>query len=233
MRFLSSLFVCLLLAGSLCAQIQLRPLPGDAQLRIPRAEAVPPRAEAVAPRAQPVAPSVSYVAQPQTGTSDRGLARLRAGDSFEMRLSGMEAPYGDEFMRQYVVDGDGTVNLPYIKSVAAAGLTPGQLERSIQQRLVTARIFTNPTVNITLQTTARVVSVTGGVRQPQRLPWTADLTLRAAVDLAGGLGEFSNGKGVRHIRDGQILNTYNFRDLQRNPASDPRVSPGDEVYVPQ
>ncbi len=226
MRFLSFLFTALALVGSLCAQVQMRPLPGEAQIPVARAQPV-------VPRAQPVAPAVQYVTQPQTGVSEAGLARLRPGDSFEMRLSGMEAPYGDEFMRQYVVDGDGTVNLPYIKSVAAAGLTPGQLERSIQQRLVAAKIFTNPTVNITLQTTARVVAITGGVRQPQRLPWTADLTLRAAVDLAGGIGEFSNGKGVRHIRDGRVINTYNLKELQRNPSADPKVSPGDEVYVPQ
>lgn len=227
MRFFTAVLASLVFVTSLCAQVQLRPLPGEPQIAIPRAEPVAPRAEPVAPPQR-----VEYIAQPQMGASDKGLARLRAGDTFEMRLSGMESPYGDEFMRQYVVDGDGTVNLPYIKSVPAAGLTPGQLERSIQQRLVSAKIFTNPTVNITMQTTARVVSVTGQVRQPQRLPWTSDLTLRAAVDLAGGVGEFSNGKGIRHMRDGKVLATYNLRDLQRNPSADPKVAPGDEVYVP-
>lgn len=229
MRILSIFLLSIALAGSLAAQVKMRPLPGENPVPVARAEAVPPRAQPVAP----AAPSVQYVPQPQTGGGEGGLARLRPGDSFEMRLSGMDALYGEEFSRQYVVDGDGTINLPYIKSVTAAGLTPGQLERSIQQRLVSAKIFTNPTVNITLQTTARVVAVTGGVRQPQRLAWTADLTLRAAVDLAGGIGEFSNGKGVRHIRDGKVIGTYNLKDLQKNPSADPKVSPGDEIYVPQ
>jgi polysaccharide export outer membrane protein len=232
MRLLAVLFVFSVLASSLLAQVKMRPLPGEEPVApAMRGDFVAPRAQPVVPRAQPVAPSVRYVPQPQTGYSDQSLAKLRVGDSFEMRLSGMEAPYGDEFMRQYVVDADGTVNLPYIKSVAASGLTPGQLERSIQQRLVEAKIFTNPTVNITLQTTARVVSVTGQVRAPQRISWTPDLTIMAAVDLAQGTGDFA-GKKVQLLRNGQVVGVYEIKLLRRNPAADPKVLPGDRVDVP-
>jgi polysaccharide biosynthesis/export protein len=227
MRFAALLCTLALLGSTLTAQVRMRPLPGDDTPQIPRAELAPPRAQPV-PRAEP---AVRYVPQPQTGSSDASLAKLRVGDSFEMRLSGMEAPYGDEFMRQYVVDADGTVNLPYIKSVSASGLTPGQLERSIQQRLVSEKIFTNPTVNITLQTTARVVSVTGQVRNPQRITWSSDLTLLSAVDLAGGTGDFA-GKKVRLMRNGQVINLYDFKILRRDPASDPKLLPGDRVDVP-
>jgi polysaccharide export outer membrane protein len=150
-----------------------------------------------------------------------------------MRLSGMEAIYAEEFMRQYMVDPDGTVNFPYIREVRAAGYTPGQLERIVQQRLVSAKIFTQPTVNITMQMTSRIVAVTGGVRQPQRLQWTSDLTLRTAVDLAGGLGDFGSSKGVKHIRGGSIIGVYDLKKLQKNPSLDPKVLPGDQVDVPQ
>ena len=150
-----------------------------------------------------------------------------------MRLSGMESPYGDEFARPYLVDSDGTVNFPYIKEVRADGYTPGQLERIVQQKLIAAKIFTNPTVNITMQTTARVVAVTGGVRSPQRLPWTANLTLRTAVNLCGGIGDFGNGKGVRHIRDGKLNGVYDLKKLQKDLTLDPKLLPGDQVDVPE
>ncbi len=225
MRFLAALCSFAVLCSTLPAQVRMRPLPGeDGAAPIPRAQPVPPRAV-------PVSPSVRYVPQPQTGASDSSLAKLRVGDSFEMRLSGMESPYGDEFTRQYVVDADGTVNMPYIKSVSAAGLTPGQLERSIQQRLVSDKIFTNPTVNITLQTTARVVSVTGQVRNPQRITWSSDLTLLQAVDLAGGPGDFG-GKKVQLLRNGQVINVYEIKRLRRDPAADPKLLPGDRVDLP-
>jgi polysaccharide export outer membrane protein len=232
MRILGVLSVLSVLTVFADAQVRMRPLPGDEPAPPAlRGDFAPPRAQPVPPRAQPVASTVRYAPQPQTGYSDQSLAKLRVGDTFEMRLSGMEAPYGDEFMRQYVVDSDGTVNLPYIKLVAASGLTPGQLERSIQQRLVEAKIFTNPTVNITLQQTTRVISVTGQVRTPQRISWSPDLTLMAAVDLAGGPGDFAKGK-VQLLRNGQLISVYEIKVLRRNPATDPKVSPGDRVDVP-
>ena len=217
-------------ASSVAAQVQLRSTPVGPRsepLPPPRAEAIAPRAVAVLPRAMPAIPV------PRSGGSEQTTATLRAGDTFEVRLSGMDAPYGDDFMRQYLVDPDGSVNFPYIDAVRAAGYTPGQLEKVIQQKLVVAKIFTHPTVNITTQSTARVVAVTGGVRAPQRLPWTADLTLRTSVDLAGGMGDFASPKGVRLIRAGKVIGVYDLRKLQKDPALDPKVLPGDQVDVPQ
>lgn len=235
MRFLSFLFSFVVgISSPVWAQTPLlrsaptlRPVPGA------RAEAAPPRAEPVAPRAVAAAPAPYYAPPPSSGGSAQGTATLRAGDSFEMRLSGMEAPYGDEFARPYLVDSDGTVNFPYIKEVRADGYTPGQLERIVQQKLISARIFTNPTVNITMQTTARVVAVTGGVRSPQRLPWTPNLTLRTAVNLCGGIGDFGNGKGVRHIREGKLNGVYDLKKLAKDLSLDPKLLPGDQVDVPE
>lgn len=233
MRFLLLLFTFVVgTAAPVWAQSPvLRSAPTLRPVPVARAEAAPPRAEAVAPRAAAAAPY--YPPPPSIGGAGQGTATLRAGDSFEMRLSGMEAPYGDEFARPYLVDSDGTVNFPYIKEVRADGYTPGQLERIVQQKLIAARIFSNPTVNITMQTTARVVAVTGGVRSPQRLPWTPNLTLRTAVNLCGGIGDFGNGKGVRHIRDGKLNGVYDLKKLQKDLSLDPKLLPGDQVDVPE
>lgn len=229
-----SLFLALLVGLAMPVWAQTPVLRSSQNLRpvppVARAEVAPPRAEAVARRA---APELPYIQPPPSNGGDLGTATLRAGDTFEMRLSGMEAPYGEEFSRQYLVDANGTVNFPYIKDVRADGYTPGALERIVQQKLVAAKIFTNPTVNITMQTTARVVAVTGGVRSPQRLPWTPNLTLRTAVNLCGGVGDFGNGKGVRHIRDGRLLNTYDLKKLQKDLSLDPKLLPGDQVDVPE
>jgi polysaccharide export outer membrane protein len=221
-------------AAPLGAQVQLRSNPtlrNDAAP--PRAQAVAPRAQIIPPRAAAVPPAQPAVPPPQSGGADQTVATLRVGDSFEVRLSGMEAPYGDEFSRQYLVDSDGTVNFPYINAVRAAGYTPGQLERVIQQKLVTARIFTTPTVNITMQTTARVVAVTGGVRAPQRLPWTSDLTVASAVDLCGGVDDFGSEKGVKLIRNGTQIGVFDLRKLRKDPSLDVKVLPGDQITVPK
>lgn len=163
----------------------------------------------------------------------QAVATLRVGDVFDMRLSGMPAEYAAEYALQYTVGQDGSVNVPAIGETKVAGLTATQLERTIQNRLMGEKIFKNPTVIINIMSVARYVSVSGGVRSPQRLQWTPDLTLASAIGNCGGIAEFGNGKGIRVIRGGQIGGVFNLKDIQKDPAKDPKLLPGDQVFVPE
>jgi polysaccharide export outer membrane protein len=163
----------------------------------------------------------------------QAVATLRTGDIFDMRLSGMPPEYAAEYSLQYTVGQDGTVNVPAIGEIKAAGLTATQLERTVQNRLMGEKIFKNPTVIINIATSVRYVSVSGGVRSPQRLQWTADLTLASAIGNCGGVAEFGNGKGIRVIRGGQIGGIFNLKDIQKDPTKDPKLLPGDQVFVPE
>jgi protein involved in polysaccharide export with SLBB domain len=156
---------------------------------------------------------------------------IRIGDVFEMRLSGMPQDLAAEFAIQYTVGQDGTANIPLIGEMKVSGLSANQAEREIQTKLVSEKIFTHPTVVITIGGAARFVSVGGGVRAPQRLQWSQDLTLHTAIENVGGLDDFGNKKGVRLIRDGKIIQTYNLKDLEKDPSKDPKLMPGDQVYV--
>ena len=159
------------------------------------------------------------------------VATLRTGDALEMRLSGMPQEYATEFSLQYTVGQDGTINVPLIGEIKAAGLTSTQLERSIQTRLVAGKIFTQPTVIINIGQVARFVSISGGVRAPQRLPWTTDLTLGVAIGNVGGISEFGSEKGIKIIRGSKIVGAYNLKDIRNDPAKDPQLLPGDQVIV--
>lgn len=160
-------------------------------------------------------------------------ATLRTGDVFDMRLSGMPAEFAQEFALQYTVGQGGTVNVPLVGEIQASGLTATQLERTIQNRLMAEKVFTQPTVIINVAAVQRIVSVNGGVRQPQRLQWSPDMTLVSAIGNCGGLDEFSNGKGIRIIREGRVAGMFNWKDLERDPSIDPKLLPGDLVTVPR
>ncbi len=159
------------------------------------------------------------------------VATLRPADVFDMRLSGMPQEYAADFTLQYTVSQDGTVNMPLIGEIKAAGLTAAQLERVVQTKLVSDKIFTHPTVLVSIAQGARFVSVSGGIRAPQRLSWSADLTLGSAIGNCGGLGDFGNPKGIRIIREGKVAGTFDLRDVQKDPAKDPKLLPGDQVLV--
>jgi protein involved in polysaccharide export with SLBB domain len=156
---------------------------------------------------------------------------VRIGDVVEMRLSGVPQELAAEYAVQYTVGPEGTVNVPLVGELKVSGLTATQVERAIQTKLVAEKIFTHPTAIISIA--ARFVSVGGGVKVPQRLQWSSDLTLQTSIESVGGLDEFASPKGVRLIRDGKILQKYDLRVLRKDPSQDPKLLPGDQVYVPK
>ena len=198
----------------------LRLLPVLLVLAVPALQAAPPSTPA---------PAVA-VAVPVTGSN----SALRPGDSFEMRLTGVDPTVLTEIANiQYSVGPDGTVNIPLIGKMKAGGLSSTQLQDTIQNRYIADKIFTRPIVIINVQqvATQRTVSVSGGVRQPGRQPWSEDMTLGSAIGNAGGLGDFGVKKGIRVIRDSKIFGTYNFTEITNDPAKDPKLIPGDQVIV--
>lgn len=163
----------------------------------------------------------------------QSIATMRPGDTFEMRLGGVPVELAQEFNAPtYSVSQEGTVNVPLVGEMRVAGLTPTQVEKLIQSKLVAEKLFTHPSVNITPSVNSRVVTVGGAVRAPQRLAWSPDLTLRSAVDLAGGLSEWGTLKGLRIVRNGQQT-LYDGRKFDKDPSLDPKLLPGDQVIVPQ
>lgn len=197
----------------------------QAQRLTPTARAIP-----VAPQpagAQPAPRAVAVTRDVPSGS----IALIRPGDIFEMNLSGMPAEFANDFKLQYTVGAEGTVNVPLIGEVRAAGLTATQIERSVEAKLVSEKIFTRPTVLISVAQATRYVSISGGVRQPQRLSWSSDLTLSSAIGNCAGLSDFGSPKNIRIIREGKIFGSFNLNELQKDPSLDPKLLPGDQVLV--
>ncbi len=159
-------------------------------------------------------------------------ATLRVGDPVEIKVGGVPNEEQVQVNNTYTVDTNGTVNLPYINRLKAAGLTPAELARSIEQTYRAHKIYTNPNITILMQPTARFVNVGGAVRTPTRVPFTEDITLLAAVNAAGGFNDFADQKRVRLMR-GNEVKVYDVRQSRRDPSLDVRLQPGDRVEVPQ
>jgi polysaccharide export outer membrane protein len=159
------------------------------------------------------------------------VAALRAGDVFEMRLGGVPQDSAAEFGVSYTIDQGGTINVPLIGEVKAAGLRPAELERLIQTKLVAGQFFTKPTVLINVTPANRFMFLSGGVQRPQRLGWSPDATLSSAIGECGGLSDLGKGTGIRVIREGKVTGVYNLKEIQKDPSKDPKLLPGDQVIV--
>lgn len=162
-------------------------------------------------------------------------ATLRPGDTVDIRLAGVNVPDETQmFSAQYTVDGQGMVNLPYINNIKAAGLHPSQLQIAIQNALIAGKIYTHPTITVSVAgngpNSARFVNVGGEVKAPQRIVYTADLTVMNAIIAAGGFTEYANQHKIRWTH-GDKVTMLDAAKLRKNPASDPKISPGDNVEV--
>lgn len=161
-----------------------------------------------------------------------GQATLRIGDFVELKISGVPSDDQTQVSSTYTVDGTGSISLPYINKVKAVGLTPAQLSASIESAYRTAKIYTNPTITVSMPPSLRFVNVGGAVRNPGRVPFTEDMTLLTVINAAGDFNDFADQRHVRLLR-GNNVKIYDVRKFRRDPSLDVAVQPGDKVEVPQ
>lgn len=159
-------------------------------------------------------------------------ALLRSGDTIELRIGGVPAEEVQQVSGPYAIDGDGFVNLPHIGKIRADQTTQSDLQRAIENAYRSQQIYTNPSITLTIPNTARFVNTGGEVKAPQRVPFTADLTILGAISASGGFTEFADQKKVRLLRDGKVT-IVNVRDVRKDPEKDVRLKPGDRIEVPQ
>jgi protein involved in polysaccharide export with SLBB domain len=170
---------------------------------------------------EPAAPRVAATAATST-------AALQNGDVIQLRLSGPPEEYTREFAIELSVD-DGTVTVPMIGRVKAAGLTPAQLSAAIEKQLIEQKIFSVANININTMQQQRFVIVGGAVRGPGRQIWSQTLSLTGAISSAGGPTEWAEDT-VRLTRNNQ-LSKHSRKAIKANPELDPKLLPNDMIEV--
>ena len=151
---------------------------------------------------------------------------LGADDVIEVQVYGQNAQ-----PIRLRVRSDGTIALPLIGTVAAAGQTPGQLAQVIERQYEAGGFFPNAIVNVEVVAyLSRSVTVLGAVRTPGIVPLARPATLTNIVAQAGGqVG--SSPIAILRRRDGTEQQVV-IAEVA-GTAADPIVAPGDVVIVPQ
>jgi protein involved in polysaccharide export with SLBB domain len=154
----------------------------------------------------PVLPS-----QPDVSTYHLG-----PGDRIGIRVLG-----ADELAGEYLVQGDGTVRMLMIGDVPAAGLTPDQLERSIEAKLKAGRYLTNPHVSVAVLI-YRPFYILGEVTKPGGYPYASGMRVLSAIAAAQGYTYRANQNYVIITRNGQegkadVLSSVEPDDIIRVP----------------
>lgn len=163
-----------------------------------------------------------------------GQNAIEANQAIAITIQGVQAKDSATINNSYPVSQSGSINMPYIGHVRAAGLLPDQLATKLESEYKKAGIYTNPTFQVVASDLGRdivtqTVTVGGDVRSPGQIPFTNRLTLWQAVQAAGGENEFGSIKRVRVIRDGK-LRQY---DLRKPDHMQIPLRPNDAIQVPR
>lgn len=141
------------------------------------------------------------------------------------------------------IDGNGTVSIPLIGSVALQGLTVAGAEEKIRITFTEKEIFVRPQVAVSVvEYVAKEVSVIGQVKNPGKIPLPIEANSIEIVDViskAGGFTRLGRSDSVRVTRKGLNGKEETFTvDVQRmfsgrGGAARFVVYPNDVVFVPE
>jgi polysaccharide biosynthesis/export protein len=178
--------------------------------------------------------AAAAVVDPAILASSGGPATSRAyaiGATDLLNITVFQVP--DLSVEEVRVDASGSVQMPLIGSVRAAGLTPDQLADQIESELA-GRFLQNPQVSITVSEAAsQKVTVDGAVNKPGVYVMRGQTTLLQAVAMAEGPTDVANLRSVAVFRSepaGRMVAVFDLNAIRSGEAIDP-VLLGDDVVV--
>lgn len=157
------------------------------------------------------------------------------GDGLQVFVWGHE-----DLTSEVQVRPDGGISTPLVEDLRAAGRTPTELARAVEERL--SEYVRSPTVTVIVQQFvgeyARQIRVVGQATEPQALNYRNGMTLLDVMIQVGGLSEFAAGNRAKVVRrqDGEevsirvrVDDLLNDGDMEQNI----RMLPGDVLIIPE
>ena len=164
---------------------------------------------------------VEVVTKPISPAGAGLAAVLKPGERIKITV------YGEEGLTaEYDVGPNGTVSMPLIGAVRAAGHTPVQLGRTVEARYRSGGFLQDPHVNVAV-VTFKPFYVLGEATTPGEYPYRSGLTVHSAVAMAGGFTYRASRSAVliRHTGD-DIWKEYSLTE----PVP---IAPGDLIRIPE
>ena len=143
---------------------------------------------------------------------------LGPGDKVRVTVYGEESLSGEFF-----VSGSGLMSLPLIGEIKVGGMTVGQFQTAVQDKLKDGYLK-DPRVSAEVLT-FRPFYILGEVEKPGTYPYTSGLTVLNAVATAGGFTYRADKKSVYIKRNGDT--SENKGELKPSTL----VSPGDTIRI--
>jgi protein involved in polysaccharide export with SLBB domain len=181
----------------------------------------------------PATAAVSPVCDFTAATDEPRAYRIQPNDQLDVSFY-----LSPELHQNLTVRPDGDISIPIAGNVHAQGLTPGQLEKSLDQLYALELRDPKSTVRID-KSPWQVVYVEGQVSKPGAVPLQPGMTALQAIAASGGLTDAAGASKVVLIRrdacgnpHGEQLKLDKVLD-QKDNEEDVALLPADIVVVPR
>jgi polysaccharide biosynthesis/export protein len=135
-----------------------------------------------------------------------------------------------ELSRRVPVRPDGKITLPLLGDIRAEGMTPAELEKSVQQKL--SPLVRDPRVTVIVHdVNGTRIYVTGMVTRPGAFPLRSHMTVLQALAMAGGLAEFADRGEITVLHADGTRHVVAYDDLVNGKVRR-QLAAGDTVVVP-
>jgi polysaccharide export outer membrane protein len=138
----------------------------------------------------------------------------------------------------YIVRPDGIISVPYVGAVNVAGLTTGQVEAEVAERLKTNQILNDPSVTVGIAAShSRKYYLSGQINKNGEVDLVMPTRVSEALANAGGFKDFAKTTKVRIVRElpGGKVQTFKYNDKQvshgKHLEQNIYLEPGDRIYV--
>ncbi|RUQ39503.1 MAG: polysaccharide export protein [Candidatus Competibacteraceae bacterium] len=169
------------------------------------------------------------VANTRVGTEEY---RIGPQDLLEIQVVGVQ-----DLSRTVRVNSRGSISLPLVGVVKAAGLTSQELEAELATRLA-KDYLQNPQVSVFIKEfTSQRVTVEGEVKKPGVYPIKGHITLLQSLATAEGITNMADASNIKVFRvapDGtRSVQVFDLEQIRTGAAPDPEVRNDDVVQVGQ
>lgn len=141
-----------------------------------------------------------------------------------------------DLTRKVLVRPDGRVSFPLVQDIQAAGISPGELKKQVEQKL--SQFLNAPEVTIIVEAIQSYrIYVLGKVQKPGGINVEKAVTVLQALALAGGFQDYAKDqemKVIRSLGNENIVFDFNYRDVINNKKTEQNIilRSGDVVVVP-
>jgi polysaccharide biosynthesis/export protein len=139
-----------------------------------------------------------------------------------------------ELSKSVQVADTGTINMPLLGEVPAAGKTAHEIEQDLTRKLG-AKYLKDPQVTVFVKDhNSQMVTIEGAVMHPGVVPIRGKLSLVQLVAVSGGLNNDLYDKNITvfsTINGERTSKVYDIDDVRAGKAADPELQQGDVVVV--